>query len=138
MKQIINRIPYRNINWLLNIWLGIMMMYHSYDILFFGGMEDFTQFIDSLGIPFPEVMAPIAKCGEFFGGLVILIGAPWIQRIGLFFIITVMFVATFVAGKGAVWAGGELSFCFLLIAIVLFFKPAPSLFHIYSNRKHYG
>ena len=135
MKKIINKIPYKNISWLLSIWLGVMMMYHSYETLFFGGLSNFAGYLESMGIPFPKVMSPIAKMGEFFGGLAVLIGTMQLQRIGLVFIICVMAVATFVAHKGLVWSDAQLSFTFLLIAIVLFFNPAPSIFHLFFKKE---
>ena len=124
LKRILDFLPYRDVKWLLTLWLGSMMMFHSYETLFFGGLQDFAAYLKQLGIPFPEFLSPVAKCAEFFGGLALLTGSREVQRAGLFFIAIVMLVATFIAGKGKVWAEAEMPFTFLLIAIVLFFNPA--------------
>ena len=134
MKRIFHKLPNKDVSWLLSIWLGAMMLFHSYETLFFGGLTGFAGYLESIGIPFPKIMSPIAKTGEFFGGLAVLVGPSWLQRVGLFFIIMVMSVATFVAHKGLIWSDAQLPFCFLLIAIVLFFKPAPSLSHLFASK----
>ena len=65
MRNILEKIPLRNLTWLLSIWLGSMMMYHSYGALF-GDMEGFIGYLKGLGFPLAVPLAYLAKGSEFF------------------------------------------------------------------------
>ncbi|MDJ0646461.1 MAG: DoxX family protein [Flavobacteriaceae bacterium] len=110
-----------NVIWLIRYWLGIMMIYHSYTALFAGGISGFSEYLNSLNIPFSNVMAYIAKSSEFLGGLMIILNIGTRLFSGL--IIAVMSVAVFIAHKGLILTEGELAFTYLLLAVVLFFHP---------------
>lgn len=96
-------------------------MYHSYDILFLGGIQGFAAYLDSLRIPNSILFAYMAKTAEFFGGLMVLLNI--FTRIFSALLITVMLVAVFVAHKGLIFSDAALAFNYLLMAIILFFDP---------------
>lgn len=115
-------IPQLNLVWLLRYWLGFMLMYHSYWAFFEpGGMQDFTMYLSNNNFVFPKVLAVLAKSIEFFGGLLLVIGL-W-TRLVSFLMILVLGVAVFFMHKGLFWSEGELAFCYVLMAVILFFNP---------------
>lgn len=101
----------------MRIWLGGVMMWYSFPILFQGGMGDFTTWIGSLGIPMPAILAVVGKCSEFFGGLMILIGFH--SRIGAFFVAITMFVATATAGNFEIFTSSGISFNLFIMSTTI-------------------
>ncbi|MDP2600779.1 MAG: DoxX family protein [Deltaproteobacteria bacterium] len=81
----------------LRIALGAIFIAHGGQKLFglWGGpsLSGFTQSMENLGLPFPGVMALVAGCAEFFGGLMVLLG--FYARWGALFILGVMAVAVY-------------------------------------------
>ena len=67
--------------------LGIIMVQHGYGKV--TGLSGFIQFCDNLGIP--PFLAVCAACGEFFGGLGVLLGG--LTRIAAFGVACTMAVA---------------------------------------------
>jgi putative oxidoreductase len=67
--------------------LGIIMVQHGYGKVM--GLPNFIQFCDNLGIP--PFLAVCAACGEFFGGLGVLLGG--LTRIAAFGVGCTMAVA---------------------------------------------
>ncbi len=59
----------------LRIVFGIGFMFHGYPKLFGGGHEGVVGMLTNLGIPLPELMAWIVGIVEFFGGLLLILGA---------------------------------------------------------------
>ncbi|MEQ8362399.1 MAG: DoxX family protein [Cyclobacteriaceae bacterium] len=102
----------------MRIWLGGVMMWYSFPVLFQGGMGDFTNWIGTLGIPLPSVLAVVGKCSEFFGGLMILTG--FYSRIGAFFVAITMFVATATAGNFEIFTGAGISFNLFIMSTTIF------------------
>ena len=58
---------------LLRVVLGVIFITHGAPSLF-GGMDGQVGFFDSLGIPFPVIIAWAVSLLEFFGGIALLIG----------------------------------------------------------------
>ncbi len=59
----------------LRLIMGIGFMIHGYPKLFGGGHEGTTGFFTNLGIPAPALMAWVVGIVEFFGGLLLILGA---------------------------------------------------------------
>lgn len=82
---------------ILRIILGIVFMAHGSQKLFglFGGygLEGTGKFMESLGLTPGYLMALLAGSGEFFGGLLVLLGL--FSRIGAFLTMIVSVVAFF-------------------------------------------
>jgi len=117
-----NKIPHLNLTWFLRYWLGFMLIYHSHWLFFEPDRtKDFIEFVASQGFPIPEILAYLAKSIEFFGGIMLLTGLY--TRLTSFLIVLVLSIAALYVHKGLVWGEGELAFNYLLIAIILFFKP---------------
>jgi len=87
---------------IIRLILAVVLLYHGSGKLFgaFGGpgLEGFSGWLGSMGIPMPSVSAFLAAAAEFFGGLAILFGL-WVQWAALPAAFT-MFVAAFSAHSG--------------------------------------
>ncbi len=115
------KLPFFNLTWLIRYWLGIMLIFHSYEPLLLGGMSGFAGYLESLGIPFPAIAAYVAKISECLGGLMTILNI-W-TRFFTALIIIVMLVAVFIGHKGLIFGEAELAFNYLLLSSILFFKP---------------
>jgi len=120
---------------LLRIWLGIIMIKHSYPVILENGFSDFSDWLKSMNIPLPYLMAYLSKGGEFFGG--ILLATGFFTRIGAFFIMTNMMVAVLVANHGTIFTKAELPFDYFLISLMIFLFGSDklSLDHFLSSKK---
>lgn len=115
-------LPHINLVWILRYWLGFMLMFHSYWAFFEpNGMQEFATYLSKNNFIFPEILATIAKSIEFFGGLLLVLGL-WTRLIS-FLMILVLGTAVFYMHKGSFWSEGELAFCYVLMAVILFFNP---------------
>lgn len=103
---------------LLRVWLGIIMIKHSFPVLFEGGIPAYVAWIDSLGFPLPEIFGRLSKYTEFCGGICIILGFQTRLFSGLLAINMLMAVLT--AGEGKIFSGAELAFDYFLISITLF------------------
>lgn len=56
----------------LRVTVGVIMIVHGYMKL--TGFQGWTEHVASLGIPLPEVMAPLAIAGELGGGIGLVVG----------------------------------------------------------------
>lgn len=121
---------------LLRIWLGVIMVNYSYPVVVGNGFHGFGDWLATLGIPLPHLMAYVAKGGEFIGGILLACGI--ITRLGAFLIMANMIVAVTVAGKGMIFSGAELAFCYLLVAMMIFLNApdAWSVDHLIFKRQN--
>ncbi len=79
---------------LLRLVLGLIFIVHGWDKLFGeAGIGGFAEFLSSLGIPAPVVMAWVVALVEFVGGLLVLVG--WLTRWVAIVLFVEMLVATF-------------------------------------------
>jgi putative oxidoreductase len=58
---------------ILRVFIGAAMMTHGVPKLF-GGLEGFTGYVESLGVPAPAVMAFLAAFAESVGALLLAVG----------------------------------------------------------------
>ena len=134
MKELLTKPFTPSLLSILRIWLGFMMMRHSYEPLLFEGVEGFARYVGELGFPAPMLFAYLAKGGEFIGGLLVLLG--FFARIGAFLIIITMAVAVFIAHSNSILGDGELALNYLLIAIVVFWdNPTNFSLSIFINKE---
>ena len=115
---------------LLRIWLGIAFIIHGLPGIFDADyMAGHTGMMELYNIPLPEITAYLSKGGELLAGLLLLVGL--FTRFGTSIIIINMLVATFIALRGDIFGDfqAEISFTYLLIAIVLFVS-APTAFSL--------
>lgn len=110
MKSLFETSPTKNNLALLGLRsiLAVVFMYHGSQKLFglFGGpgLEGFSGYLSSLGIPFASLSALMAAGTEFFGGLALLLGlAVPLAAVPLTF---TMLVAAFTAHSGFNTAAG--------------------------------
>jgi len=105
--------------------LGIAFIMHSTPGVFNADyMAGFAGFLETIDIPFPEIMAYLSKGGEFLAGVLLILGL--FTRFAAGIIIIDMIVATFFAMRGAVFGDyqAEISFTYLLIAVALLLSKA--------------
>lgn len=50
------------------------MMKHSSDAVLYGGMDDFTNWVGTLGVPIPHILGALGKYIEFIGGAFVSLG----------------------------------------------------------------
>ena len=105
---------------IIRIFAGILMLLHGrsvFDSEIMKGMG--ASLHDELGLPFPVLMAYLAKGSEFFGGLLLAIGL--FTRFAVIPLIITMAVAVFGSHHGQISGEGEHAFLFLLIFAAFFF-----------------
>ena len=73
----------------LRVVVGSIMAAHGFQKLM--DFDGFQGFIAKLGLPFPEIMAPLALAGELLGGLGLIFGL--LTRVAAFGVLCVMVVA---------------------------------------------
>jgi putative oxidoreductase len=65
---------YRNLGLLVARGIpGVIFLYHGYQKLD-GGVDGVGRFLDSLGVPLPDVMAYLLTFGEIIGGIFLILG----------------------------------------------------------------
>ena len=106
---------------ILRVFIGAAMMTHGCAKLF-GGMEKFTGFVTSIGVPAPQVMAYLAALSESLGAFLLAIGL--LTRPAAFMIICTMSVAIFGALEGLPFAKQELAWLYLVPALMFLLKGA--------------
>jgi putative oxidoreductase len=117
----------KDISFLLRIYLGFMMVWHTYDVLFGGGMGDYIKYVDKVGIPFAGVLGYLSKIFEFLGGIMLILG--FFTRIGAAMIAIVLAVAVFWVSRNNILGGGGLALTYLMISLVIFCSP-PTKFSV--------
>lgn len=104
---------------LLRVFTGAAMMTHGLPKLF-GGLAKFTEFVTSLGVPAPQVMAFLAAFSESFGALLLAVGL--LVRPAAFLILCTMSVAIFGALGSQPFAKQELAWLYLVSALMFLLK----------------
>ena len=86
----------------LRVMVGVVFVFHGGQKLFgaFGGpgIVGFTGYLQSLGLPLPEVNAYLASGAEFFCGLALILGV-WVRLAAIPLIITMIVAIASVTGK---------------------------------------
>lgn len=99
---------------------GILILIHGYVVFDVLKMEDMAKYLGKdLALPFPLLMAYLAKSSEFFGGLFFALGL--FTRLVSIPLIMTMAVAVFGAHNGEITGEAEHAFLFLLIFAAFFF-----------------
>jgi putative oxidoreductase len=105
---------------IIRISASILILLHGkmvFDSQIMNGMAESLS--KEMGMPFPLLMAYLAKGSEFFGGLLLALGL--LTRFVAIPLIITMAVAAFVAHHGQITGDGEHAFLFLLIFAAFFF-----------------
>lgn len=105
----------------LRLAVGVVLAYHGW--LKVGDVSGFAGFVDSLGIPAPDLMAYVVTYLELLGGIALIVGVATRYVAGLFVIEMVFTIALvkldvgLIASEGGV--GAELDLLILAIALSL-------------------
>jgi len=111
-------------NWgtlILRVFIGAGMMTHGFPKMF-GGLEGFTEFVASLGVPAPAVMAFLAAFAESFGAVFLLLGL--LTRPSAFLIAGTMVVAALGAHGSDGFAGQEKAWLYFFPCLFFILKGA--------------
>ena len=106
---------------ILRVFIGGALLTHGWGKMF-GGLEQFTGFVASLGVPAPSVMAFLAAFAESFGAILLAVGL--LTRPAAFLIVATMAVAVFGAHKGAAFSVQEAAWLYLVPALFFLLKGA--------------
>jgi len=106
---------------ILRIFIGAALLTHGWGKMF-GGLEKFTGFVASLGVPAPAVMAFLAAFAESFGAILLAVGL--LARPASFLIACTMAVAIFGAHKGQPFSVQEAAWLYLVPALFFLLKGA--------------
>jgi len=106
---------------LLRVFIGAALMTHGFPKLF-GGLENFTGFVTSLGVPAPQVMAFLAAFAESFGALFLLLGL--LTRPAAFMVLCTMAVAIFGAHGSDGFSKQELAWLYFVPALLFLIQGA--------------
>ena len=105
---------------IVRIFTGILMVVHGKVVFDSEIMKGMAGSLGSeLGLPFPILMAYLAKGAEFFGGLLFALGL--FTRFTTIPLFITMAVAVFGSHQGQITGDGEHAFLFLLIFTAFFF-----------------
>jgi putative oxidoreductase len=104
---------------ILRVFIGAAMMTHGIPKLF-GGLEKFTEFVTSLGVPAPHVMAFLAAFTESFGALLLIIGL--LTRPAAFMLVCTMAVAALGAHGDGGFKAQEMAWLYLVPALFFLLK----------------
>jgi len=101
----------------LRIWVGVIFVRYGLSLFHETNMQDFSDTLRTVNIPFPHLSAYLCKATEFFGGVFLILG--FLKRIGCFLLIIDMVVATFVFHKGLLLQNGMTTFLLLICCLTL-------------------
>ncbi len=101
---------------LLRIGVGIIFIVAGWGKL--TGIEGTIGFFDGLGIPMPGIMAWIVAIVEFFGGIMVLLGAY--AKIPYLLLAIIMVVALFTTKLGGEFSAARLDLMLLFASLALF------------------
>lgn len=117
----------------LRLVLGAIMVTHGYSKIF-GGMSHHAQLVHSIGLP--GWLAYLSAGAEFFGGLMVLLGAA--TRIGALLILINMLVAIWKVHLQQGMRGGlefPLSVAAIAVALIFFGGGAISIEWIWKGKR---
>ena len=106
---------------ILRVFIGAALLTHGWPKMF-GGLEHFTGFVASLGLPAPHVMAFLSAFAECFGSMFLIAGL--LTRPAAFLIVCNMAVAICGAHKGQPFSVQELAWLYLVPALFFLLKGA--------------
>lgn len=96
--------PYRDYSLLvLRLFVGGVFVGHG-ALKLFGGLSGFAGFLQQVGVPAPDIMAPAVAAVEFLGGVAIILGLG--TRTASLLLTIVMIVAMITVTLKAGFAGG--------------------------------
>lgn len=117
-------VPYQSSTVLviLRILVGVMMMYHGWEIFDELKMVEYGKWMVDLDFPFPATLAYLGKGSELLGGLLLAIGL--FTRIASLALIITMSIVTFGIGNGRLLMEDQHPFMFVVLGLLFLFLGA--------------
>lgn len=124
LKKIVSHTPYQSSGVLvaLRILLGIMMVYHGWEIFDTPMMDEYGKWMVDLHFPFPSIIAYLGKGTELLGGLLLTIGL--FTRFASLALIITMSIVTFGIGNGRILMEDQHPFMFVVLGVLFLFLGA--------------
>ncbi|NLB66822.1 MAG: DoxX family protein [Lentisphaerae bacterium] len=107
---------------LLRLFIGGALLTHGWSKMFGGGLEQFTGFVASLGLPAPHVMAFLAAFTESIGAILLILGL--LTRPVALMIMVNMLVAIIGVHRAQGFSGQELAWLYLMPALFFLLNGA--------------
>jgi uncharacterized membrane protein YphA (DoxX/SURF4 family) len=104
---------------LIRIIVGILMIYHGWEVFKKDTMDGYAKWLTDLHFPMPALFAYLGKGAEFVGGIMLTLG--FLTRLAIIPVVITMGVICFGMGQGRVWADEQHPFLFILLCLVFFF-----------------
>lgn len=103
----------------LRLAVGLIFLMHGRPKLF-GGLSGFSGFLKQSGFPVPRFFATVAAAGEFFGGILLILGL-WTQIAALFFVVQMLVILSLqiFKWKKPLVGGYELDFILFAASLAL-------------------
>jgi uncharacterized membrane protein YphA (DoxX/SURF4 family) len=121
---------------LVRIMLGVLLMYHGWQLFETQDMNGFADVLFNMSMPFPEAMAYTGKLVELLGGFFLILGL-FTRLVTALLLISFVFI-TFVMGEGKIFADNQHPFLLSLLSLMFFFTGAGRLsvdYILFINRK---
>lgn len=117
---------------LLRVGVGVIFIVSGWGKL--TGIEGVTGFFGNIGVPMPFIMAWVVALVEFFGGIMVLLGAY--TKIPYLLLAIIMLVAIFLVKLPDGFSGLRLELMLMLTSLALFFigNGNYSVDHKIANR----
>lgn len=124
---------------LVRIAVGIMLIFHGWQLFERRDMNVFSDLLFNMSIPFPEAMAYTGKVVELMGGVFLILGL--FTRLMTAILFVSFMIITFAVGEGKIFSDNQLPFLYGLVSLVFFFTGAGRIsidFILFMNRKDNG
>lgn len=121
---------------LVRIMLGILLIYHGWQLFETQDMNGFADVLFNMSMPFPEAMAYTGKIVELLGGFFLILGL-FTRLVTALLLVSFVFI-TFVMGEGKIFTDNQLPFLLSLLSLMFFFTGAGRLsidYILFINRK---
>lgn len=105
----------------LRVFTGLVFFMHGYMKVNTTGIGNVAGFFNGVGIPFPELMAPLVSYGELLGGIALIVGlfTHWIAKINILILLGAIYFVHLAHGFAVGENGYEYALLLLLVNIVI-------------------
>ena len=110
----------------LRVFTGLVFLMHGYMKVTTTGIGNVAGFFNGVGIPFPELMAPLVSYGELLGGIALIVGlfTHWITKINILILLGAIYFVHLAHGFAVGENGYEYALLLLLVNLVIATKGA--------------
>lgn len=119
---------------LVRVMTGVIMFMHGYQKFFMVGLDGVTGFFTQVGIPFPQLVAPLVATIEVAGGIALIVGVLT-RLVAAAFVFDMLSAFVFVHLANGFFVPAGVEFVTLLMfACIAFVIAGPGAFSIDEAR----